>query len=106
MLLGMLTGIGGGMVRDVLVGEIPTVLRAELYAVAALFGAAWSWLERAASSVFRPRMSRRSPLLRTPIYGDAARVAASDRALSRTIASGKTSRVRLSGMRRCMVLAS
>jgi uncharacterized membrane protein YeiH len=40
MLLGMLTGIGGGMVRDVLVREIPTVLRTELYAVAALLGAA------------------------------------------------------------------
>jgi uncharacterized membrane protein YeiH len=39
-LLGMLTGIGGGMVRDVLVREIPTVLRTELYAVAALMGAA------------------------------------------------------------------
>jgi uncharacterized membrane protein YeiH len=40
MLLGMLTGIGGGIVRDVLVREIPTVLRTELYAVAALVGAA------------------------------------------------------------------
>ncbi len=40
ILLGMLTGIGGGMVRDVLVREIPTVLRTELYAVAALVGAA------------------------------------------------------------------
>jgi uncharacterized membrane protein YeiH len=39
-LLGMVTGIGGGMVRDVLVREIPTVLRTELYAVAALLGAA------------------------------------------------------------------
>jgi uncharacterized membrane protein YeiH len=39
-LLGMVTGIGGGMVRDVLVGEIPVVLRAELYAIAALAGAA------------------------------------------------------------------
>lgn len=38
-LLGMLTGIGGGMLRDVLVAEIPNVLRAELYAVAALAGA-------------------------------------------------------------------
>jgi uncharacterized membrane protein YeiH len=37
--LGMLTGIGGGMVRDVLVRDIPTVLRTELYAVAALLGA-------------------------------------------------------------------
>lgn len=38
-LLGMLTGIGGGMARDVLLREIPTVLRADLYAVAALAGA-------------------------------------------------------------------
>ncbi len=39
-LLGMLTGVGGGMVRDLLVNEIPSVLRTELYAVAALIGAA------------------------------------------------------------------
>jgi uncharacterized membrane protein YeiH len=38
-LLGMLTGIGGGMLRDVLLSQIPTVLRSELYAVAALAGA-------------------------------------------------------------------
>jgi uncharacterized membrane protein YeiH len=38
-LLGMLTGIGGGMARDVLLTQVPTVLRAELYAVAALAGA-------------------------------------------------------------------
>lgn len=38
-LLGMLTGIGGGMTRDVLLAEIPTVLRADLYALAALAGA-------------------------------------------------------------------
>jgi uncharacterized membrane protein YeiH len=41
-LLGMTTGIGGGIVRDVLVMEIPTVLRTELYAVAALLGAAFT----------------------------------------------------------------
>ncbi|HTI87317.1 MAG TPA: trimeric intracellular cation channel family protein [Alphaproteobacteria bacterium] len=39
-LLGMLTGIGGGMARDLLLAEIPIVLRADLYAVAALLGAA------------------------------------------------------------------
>ena len=38
-LLGMLTGIGGGVARDVLLTEIPAVLRADLYAVAALAGA-------------------------------------------------------------------
>jgi uncharacterized membrane protein YeiH len=35
-LLGMVTGIGGGMMRDVLLTEIPQVLRSDLYAVAAL----------------------------------------------------------------------
>lgn len=39
VMLGMLTGIGGGIVRDLLVAEIPTVLRADFYAVAALAGA-------------------------------------------------------------------
>ena len=39
-LLGMLTGVGGGMARDILVAEIPTVLRSDVYAVAALAGAA------------------------------------------------------------------
>jgi uncharacterized membrane protein YeiH len=39
VLLGMLTGIGGGIARDVLVSEVPAVLQGELYAVAALSGA-------------------------------------------------------------------
>jgi len=38
-LLGMLTGIGGGVARDVLVSEVPAVLRTDIYAVAALAGA-------------------------------------------------------------------
>ena len=39
ILLGMLSGIGGGIVRDMLVAQTPVVLRSELYAVAALAGA-------------------------------------------------------------------
>jgi uncharacterized membrane protein YeiH len=39
VLLGVLTGIGGGMLRDVLVAEVPAVLRGDVYAVAALAGA-------------------------------------------------------------------
>lgn len=39
-LLGMLTGIGGGVARDVLLAQIPAVLRSEFYALAALAGAA------------------------------------------------------------------
>lgn len=38
-LLGMVTGIGGGMTRDVLLAEIPHVLRSDVYAVAALAAA-------------------------------------------------------------------
>ncbi len=39
-LMGMLTGIGGGMLRDVLAGRVPMVFRGELYATPALAGAA------------------------------------------------------------------
>ena len=39
VLLGVLTGVGGGMLRDVLVRQIPTVIRADFYASAALVGA-------------------------------------------------------------------
>lgn len=39
-LMGMLTGIGGGMARDLLLAEVPAVLRSDLYAVAALAGSA------------------------------------------------------------------
>ena len=37
-LMGMLTGIGGGMLRDVLTGRVPLVFRGELYATPALVG--------------------------------------------------------------------
>jgi uncharacterized membrane protein YeiH len=40
IILGAITGIGGGMLRDILVREIPTVLRGGLYAIPALTGAA------------------------------------------------------------------
>jgi len=36
--LGMTTGIGGGMIRDILVNEMPFVLRKRIYAVASLIG--------------------------------------------------------------------
>lgn len=38
-LLGAVTGIGGGILRDVLLAQVPVVLRQELYAVPALLGA-------------------------------------------------------------------
>lgn len=39
-LVGMITGVGGGVLRDMLLNEIPTVLRREIYALAAAAGAA------------------------------------------------------------------
>src|SRR3954469_20819393 len=40
ILLGAITAIGGGILRDVLLREVPTVLRHDLYAIPALLGAA------------------------------------------------------------------
>jgi uncharacterized membrane protein YeiH len=40
VILGAITGIGGGILRDILVRQIPVVLREGLYAIPALVGAA------------------------------------------------------------------
>ncbi|MDG5766055.1 trimeric intracellular cation channel family protein [Balneolales bacterium ANBcel1] len=39
IVMGMMTGVVGGMIRDVLAGEIPLILRREIYASASLCGA-------------------------------------------------------------------
>ena len=39
-LLGMVTGIGGGMIRDVLAGSVPVIFEGVVYATPALVGAA------------------------------------------------------------------
>ncbi len=45
--MGVITGIGGGMVRDVLVSEIPYVLKKHIYALASLTGSAAYYIIRA-----------------------------------------------------------
>jgi uncharacterized membrane protein YeiH len=40
IVLGAMTGVGGGVLRDILLREIPVVLRTGLYAIPALVGAA------------------------------------------------------------------
>ncbi|MCU1324201.1 MAG: hypothetical protein JWM43_3850 [Acidobacteriaceae bacterium] len=40
ILLGGVTGVGGGTIRDILLAQIPGVLRTDIYAAAALLGAA------------------------------------------------------------------
>jgi uncharacterized membrane protein YeiH len=39
VVMGVMTGVVGGMIRDVLSGEIPLILRREIYATASLCGA-------------------------------------------------------------------
>jgi uncharacterized membrane protein YeiH len=39
VILGALTGVGGGTIRDVLIGRVPSVLSSGLYAIPALVGA-------------------------------------------------------------------
>ena len=39
VLMGMATGVAGGMVRDILTGEVPLILQREIYATASLCGA-------------------------------------------------------------------
>jgi uncharacterized membrane protein YeiH len=39
-MMGGITGVGGGTIRDLLIGQVPKVLRSDVYAAAALFGAA------------------------------------------------------------------
>ncbi|WP_346356099.1 trimeric intracellular cation channel family protein [Azotosporobacter soli] len=39
VMMGVLTGVGGGIIRDMLAREIPLVFRREIYAVASLAGA-------------------------------------------------------------------
>ena len=40
VVMGGITGVGGGTLRDLLLAQVPTVLRADVYATAALLGAA------------------------------------------------------------------
>lgn len=39
VLVGVITAVGGGVIRDLLAGQVPEVLRRELYAVPAMLGA-------------------------------------------------------------------
>lgn len=46
MMLGVITAVGGGMLRDLMAQRVPVVLRMDVYAVASLAGAwlmCWSW---------------------------------------------------------------
>lgn len=41
-LIGMVGGVGGGIVRDLLAGRVPVIFSSELYATPALAGATWA----------------------------------------------------------------
>jgi uncharacterized membrane protein YeiH len=44
VLMGTITGVAGGALRDVLCGEIPLILRRDVYATAAVAGASVYWV--------------------------------------------------------------
>ncbi|MEN6302734.1 MAG: trimeric intracellular cation channel family protein [Armatimonadia bacterium] len=44
VVLAVLTGVGGGIIRDVLAADVPVVLRKEVYASAGIIGAVVYWL--------------------------------------------------------------
>ncbi|MEJ2744247.1 MAG: trimeric intracellular cation channel family protein [bacterium] len=46
MSVACISGAGGGVVRDVLLGEVPLVLYREIYITAVIFGAAALWIAR------------------------------------------------------------
>ena len=73
-LLGMLTGIGGGVLRDLLVNEIPVVLRADLYALAALAGAAVVVADTSPTGRRRDHDRRRDLVFRPTTHRDSTRV--------------------------------
>jgi uncharacterized membrane protein YeiH len=50
--LAVLTAVGGGMLRDVLAGEIPQVLKSDFYATAALIGGLFFWIFGLCTSEF------------------------------------------------------
>jgi uncharacterized membrane protein YeiH len=52
--VGVIAGIGGGLIRDVLLRQIPVVLRREIYAVAALIGAGLVCLGHAVHQLHAP----------------------------------------------------
>ncbi|ONI40353.1 hypothetical protein AN639_04890 [Candidatus Epulonipiscium fishelsonii] len=51
LFLGVVTAIGGGMIRDLMLKEIPFVLEKQVYAVACLFGGACYWYLTELSSI-------------------------------------------------------
>jgi uncharacterized membrane protein YeiH len=61
IVLGCLVGIGGGMLRDVLVGVVPIVLRRELYAVPAVLGASVVCVCDAAGMAAGPTVALAAP---------------------------------------------
>ncbi|MDY6084589.1 MAG: trimeric intracellular cation channel family protein [Dialister sp.] len=53
--LGLITAVGGGVIRDIMAQQIPAVLRADIYAVASIAGAialcmAWQCMDRVVAS--------------------------------------------------------
>ncbi len=44
IIMGTLTGVAGGVIRDTLINEVPLVFRSDMYAIACVFGGFVYWL--------------------------------------------------------------
>ena len=75
--MGMVTGIGGGMARDLLAGRVPVVFSSELYATPALAGATWAVLATSwgTAAIWLVAVPGRGDLLRLADARAAARLA-------------------------------
>ncbi len=56
VIMGMITGVGGGIFRDVLVASAPYVLKKHIYALASLFGSILYYLIREHAEIYSIRM--------------------------------------------------
>ena len=85
----MLTGIGGGMTRDLLLTETPQVLRSDLYAVAALAGASIVVGSNLLGFLMASQLWPEEFVLRPSLHGDQIRLASACRAALRAAAPSK-----------------
>ena len=99
-LLGMLTGIGGGMARDVLLAEIPTVLRRPVRRRRPGRRGRGGDRRPAPTPVHRGDGRGRGALLRDPLSGDPPRLAASRRPPARAPGREDGRRGRTTGQHR------
>ena len=53
LFVGVITGVGGGLLRDIFAGNVPYIFRKHIYATASIFGALmYLWLDKILSELW------------------------------------------------------